>query len=143
MIIGMARNMTKNIRMMMFQSEFSFQDSVNQPPAKYIDNRSALKENIWRNIDPTHTVILQDTQKSAISHRSNAEVLIHEIPVIKSHSEVVRCIVHIYLGSGWKCSRNWTSSSLPSAQYSKARRACFLQILWVTICSIGTSLKLW
>ena len=29
---------------------------INSPPAKYVNNRDELKKNIWRGVDPTHTV---------------------------------------------------------------------------------------
>ena len=52
-----------------------------------------MLKNDWIVPDPTHT-------KSQKTHLSNAEVLIHRIPVIKVHTNVVRCIGSAELGAG-------------------------------------------
>jgi len=61
---------TKNIlRSFAFQSHFTFTNKntlINATPAAYADNRTALKENGWRQADPTYQVtqkIFRNQQK--------------------------------------------------------------------------------
>ena len=79
---------TKNLQCSSAQKEL-----INVPSEEFVSNRQALKKNVWRNLDPTGLVHINQTQKSQTTHLSNAEQLIREIPVIKVASDVVRCMV--------------------------------------------------
>ena len=59
MINTIARNIiTRTLKTIPLPAYYSSNSIINKPPSKYADARTQLKENVWRDPDPSGTVII-------------------------------------------------------------------------------------
>lgn len=127
-VVSCCRILTRTVQPVSTETEL-----INSPPAKYADNREALKANTWRDLDVTGYVKVASLRNLKL----RISVMLSSWSAKSPSWKLLRMLSDVWYecdNVGRNDAWSWPSSGLYSGQHEEPRRTSFLQVLWTSLC---------